>query len=46
LLEEILGEHASAGFFCNGEIGPLGERNYIHSYSATGALFFEEDQEG
>jgi small ligand-binding sensory domain FIST len=45
LLEEILGEHASAGFFCNGEIGPLGERNYIHSYSATGALFFEEDQE-
>ena len=45
LLEEILGEHASAGFFCNGEIGPLGGRNYIHSYSATGALIFEEEQE-
>ncbi len=45
LLEEILGQHASAGFFCNGEIGPLGGRNYIHSYSATGALFFDEEQE-
>ena len=43
LLEEILGAHASAGFFCNGEIGPLGERNFIHTYSATCALFFEEE---
>jgi small ligand-binding sensory domain FIST len=43
LLEEILGPHASAGFFCNGEIGPLGGRNYIHSYSATSALFFDEE---
>jgi small ligand-binding sensory domain FIST len=41
LLEEILGSHARAGFLCNGEIGPLGGRNYIHSYSATGALFFD-----
>lgn len=45
LLEEILGPHASAGFFCNGEIGPLGGRNYIHSYSATSALFFDEEIE-
>lgn len=44
LLEEILGAHASAGFFCNGEIGPLGDRNYIHAYSAIGALFFEEEE--
>jgi small ligand-binding sensory domain FIST len=43
LLEKILGEHASAGIFCNGEIGPLGDRNYIHSHSAVGALFFEEE---
>jgi small ligand-binding sensory domain FIST len=46
LLVEILGEHASAGFFCNGEIGPLGGRNCIHSYSATGALIFDENEEG
>jgi small ligand-binding sensory domain FIST len=45
LLEEILGAHASAGFLCNGEIGPLGGRNYIHSYSATGALLFEEEED-
>lgn len=44
LLEEILGTHASAGFFCNGEIGPLGARNYIHAYSAVCALFFEEEE--
>ena len=45
LLEEILGAHASAGFFCNGEIGQLGGRSYIHSYSATGALLFEEERD-
>lgn len=44
LLEEILGRHASAGFFCNGEIGPLGDRNHIHSYSASCALFFSEEE--
>jgi len=43
LLEDILGAHASAGFFCNGEIGPLGDRNFIHTYSAACALFFEEE---
>jgi small ligand-binding sensory domain FIST len=40
LLEEIVGTHASAGFFCNGEIGPLGIHNYIHSYTASCALFY------
>jgi len=44
LLEEILGAHATAGFFCNGEIGPLGGRNFIHTYSASCALFFEEER--
>lgn len=42
LLEEVLGEHASAGLFCNGEIGPLGDRNYIHAYAAVCALFFDD----
>jgi hypothetical protein len=27
------------------EIGPLGGRNYIHSYIATSALFFDEETE-
>jgi len=45
LLQEILGSHASAGFFCNGEIAPVGDRSCIHSYSASSALFFEEEPE-
>lgn len=45
LLEEISGQHPSAGFFCNGEIGPLGGRNYLHSYTAAAALFFEAEGE-
>ncbi len=28
-----------AGFFCNGEIGPVGERNFLHGYTASLALF-------
>lgn len=43
LLEEIVGAHASAGFFGNGEIAPLGGRNYIHSYTAACALFFRAE---
>lgn len=45
LLEEILGDHASAGFFCNGEIGPLVDKNHLHTYTASCALFFEEKPE-
>jgi small ligand-binding sensory domain FIST len=39
VLKEVLGQHPSAGFFCNGEIGPVGGRNYVHGYSAALALF-------
>jgi small ligand-binding sensory domain FIST len=27
------------GFFCNGEIGPIGARNFLHGYTASLALF-------
>jgi len=30
---------ALAGFFCNGEIGPVGEKNYLHGFTAALALF-------
>jgi small ligand-binding sensory domain FIST len=33
------GTHPSAGFFCNGEIGPVGGRNFVHGYTASIALF-------
>jgi small ligand-binding sensory domain FIST len=29
----------TAGFFCAGEIGPVGDRNYVHGFTATLALF-------
>jgi small ligand-binding sensory domain FIST len=38
VLAEIFGAHPSAGFFCNGEIGPVGKMNYLHGYTAASAL--------
>lgn len=29
----------AAGLFCNGEIGPVGGRNFLHGFTATMALF-------
>jgi len=29
----------SAGFFCAGEIGPVGGRNFLHGFTATMAIF-------
>jgi small ligand-binding sensory domain FIST len=40
-LAEIFGPHASAGFFCNGEIGPIGDASFLHGYTASIALFCE-----
>jgi small ligand-binding sensory domain FIST len=37
LLEDAT--HApAAGFFCAGEIGPVGDRNFVHGFTATMAL--------
>lgn len=41
VLSEVAGPHPSAGFFCNGEIGPVAGRNCIHGYTASCALFVE-----
>jgi small ligand-binding sensory domain FIST len=38
-LAEIFGPVPSAGFFCNGEIGPIGHASYLHGYTASVALF-------
>jgi small ligand-binding sensory domain FIST len=38
-LRERFGPMASAGIFCNGEIGPVGGRNFAHGYTASIALF-------
>jgi small ligand-binding sensory domain FIST len=40
LVHEHLGRQLPlAGFFCNGEIGPVGHRNHLHGYTAALALF-------
>jgi small ligand-binding sensory domain FIST len=38
-LAEIFGPVPSAGFFCNGEIGPIGNASYLQGYTASVALF-------
>jgi small ligand-binding sensory domain FIST len=37
-LQDALGTPA-AGFFCAGEIGPVGGRNFLHGFTATMAVF-------
>jgi small ligand-binding sensory domain FIST len=39
MVQEKLGPVGVAGFFCNGEIGPVGEKNFLHGYTASLALF-------
>jgi small ligand-binding sensory domain FIST len=38
-LREQLGEVPTGGFFCNGEIGPVGGHTYMHGYTSSIALF-------
>ncbi len=45
LVQELLGPLGLSGFFCNGEIGPVGERNFLHGYTASLALFVEAEKE-
>lgn len=34
-ISEQLGLSSVAGFFCNGEIGPVGGRNFLHGFTAS-----------
>jgi small ligand-binding sensory domain FIST len=40
-VEDALGVPAG-GFFCAGEIGPVGDRNFLHGFTATMAVFGAE----
>jgi len=37
-LANILGDIPLAGFFCNGEIGPVGGKPFLHGYTASVAI--------
>jgi small ligand-binding sensory domain FIST len=41
-VQEVLGPVGIAGFFCNGEIGPVGDRSFLHGYTASLALFLKK----
>ena len=39
IIEDVFGKIPLSGFFCNGEIGPVGGQNFIHGYTAAAAFF-------
>jgi small ligand-binding sensory domain FIST len=42
MVQQHLGAVPLAGFFCNGEIGPVGQKNFLHGYTASLALFVKK----
>jgi small ligand-binding sensory domain FIST len=42
-LADRIGRPTVAGFFCGGEIGPIGGRSFLHAFTATLAIFLEPD---
>jgi small ligand-binding sensory domain FIST len=38
-IQELLGPIPLAGAFCAGEVGPVGQRSYVHGFTASLALF-------
>ena len=41
-VQQFIGPTGLAGFFCNGEIGPVGEQNFLHGYTASLAVFVKK----
>lgn len=39
LTQNQIGPIGLAGFFCNGEIGPVGQKSFLHGFTASLALF-------
>lgn len=44
-LRDAVGDVPVAGFFCAGEFGPVGGRNFVHGFTATIALFRNPDHD-
>jgi small ligand-binding sensory domain FIST len=43
VVTETTGAIPIAGFFCNGEIGPIGNTNFLHGFTASIGIFQEKD---
>lgn len=39
VLKSLVGDIPVAGFFCNGEIGPIGGKTYLHGYTSSIGFF-------
>ena len=39
LIQGIKGPLPLTGFFANGEIGPVGQKNYVHGYTSSLVIF-------
>jgi len=39
MMQDILGDVSLGGFFCNGEIGPVHGKSYVHGYTSVAGLF-------
>jgi small ligand-binding sensory domain FIST len=39
LFKSVVGDIPVGGFFCNGEIGPVGGKTYLHGYTSSIAVF-------
>lgn len=46
IVKEAFGAIPLAGFFCNGEIGPVGRATFLHGYTASLALFRDAAEAG
>ena len=42
MIAAATGDIPSAGFFCNGEIGPIGNSNFLHGFTASVGIFQEK----
>jgi len=42
-VQQFIGPIGLTGFFCNGEIGPVGAQNFLHGYTASVAVFVQKD---
>jgi small ligand-binding sensory domain FIST len=42
-VSDALGGAPTGGFFCAGEIGPVGEHSFVHAFTATLAVFTQAD---
>ena len=42
IIQKYLGPISAAGFFCAGEIGPIGPNNFLHGFTSSIALFYPQ----